>query len=51
VTPLNRPFAIEVAIRDAENDILVRVSDRLESELELLSPVTAAAIVRKLMHI
>jgi hypothetical protein len=42
---------IEAAIRDAENDIMARISERLESELDPLSPATAAAIVRELMHI
>jgi len=42
---------MEAAIRDAENDIMARVSERLESEPDPLSPASAAAIVRELMHI
>jgi hypothetical protein len=47
----SRTALIEAAIRDAENDIMARISERLESELDPLSPATAAAIVRELMHI
>jgi hypothetical protein len=46
-----RTALIEAAIRDAENDIMARISERLESELDPLSPASAAAIVRELMHI
>jgi hypothetical protein len=45
----SRTALIEAAIRDAENDIMARISERLE--LDPLSPATAAAIVRELMHI
>jgi hypothetical protein len=51
VTVRSRPAAIEAAIRDAENDIMARISERLESEPDPLSPASAAAIVRELMHI
>jgi hypothetical protein len=51
LTTRSRPAAIEAAIRDAENDIMARISERLESELDPLSPASAAAIVRELMHI
>ena len=51
LTMRSRPAAIEATIRDAENDIMARISERLESELDPLSPATAAAIVRELMHI
>jgi hypothetical protein len=51
LTSRSRPAVIEAAIRDAENDIMARISERLESELDPLSPATAAAIVRELMHI
>jgi hypothetical protein len=51
LTVRSRPAAIEATIRDAENDIMARISERLESELDPLSPATAAAIVRELMHI
>ena len=47
----SRTALIEAAIRDAENDIMARISERLESELDPLSAATAAAIVRELMHI
>jgi hypothetical protein len=47
----SRTGLIEAAIRDAENDIMARISERLESELDPLSPATAAAIVRELMHL
>jgi predicted NBD/HSP70 family sugar kinase len=47
----NRPTVIEAAIRDAENDIIARVSERLESQPELLTPASAAAIARELMHL
>jgi hypothetical protein len=47
----SRTALIEAAIRDAENDIMARISERLESELDPLSPASAAAIVRELMHI
>jgi hypothetical protein len=47
----SRAALIEAAIRDAENDIMARISERLESESESLSPATAAAIVREWMHI
>jgi len=47
----SRTALIEAAIRDAENDIMARISERLESEPDPLSPASAAAIVRELMHI
>ena len=40
---------IEAAIRDAENDIITRLSEKLESQPDPLSPPSAAAIVRE-MH-
>lgn len=51
LTLRNRPPVIEAAIRDAENDILARVSERLESQADTLSPASAAAIARELMHL
>jgi hypothetical protein len=51
LTLRSRPTAIEAAIRDAENDILARVSERLESQPGPLTPASAAAIARELMHI
>jgi hypothetical protein len=39
------------AIRDAENDILARVSERPESQSDPLTPASAAAIARELMYI
>jgi hypothetical protein len=52
LTPRSRPAAIEAAIRDAENEILARVSERLESQPDdPLTPASAAAIARELMHI
>jgi hypothetical protein len=47
----SRTALIEAAIRDAENDIMAHISERLESEPDPLSPASAAAIVRELMHI
>jgi hypothetical protein len=47
----SRTALIEAAIRDAENGIMARISERLESEPDPLSPASAAAIVRELMHI
>jgi hypothetical protein len=47
----SRTALIEAAIRDAENDILARVSERLESQSDPLTPASAAAIARELMHI
>jgi hypothetical protein len=46
-----RAALIEAAIRDAENDIIARVSERLESQSGPLTPASAAAIARELMHI
>ena len=40
---------IEAAIRDAENDIIARLSEKFESQTEPLSPPSAAGIVRE-MH-
>ena len=51
LTSRSRPAVIEAAIRDAENDILARVSERLESHSDPLNPASAAAIARELMHI
>ena len=46
----NRWFDLIVtAIREAENNILAEVSERLEAK-ETVSPAEAAAIVRELMH-
>ena len=50
-TPRGRTAVIEAAIRDAENDIMARISERLERDPDPLSPASAAAIVRELMHI
>jgi hypothetical protein len=36
-----------VYIRDAENDIIARLSEKLESQADPLSPSSAAAIVRR----
>jgi len=47
----SRAALIEAAIRDAENDILARVSERLESQSDPLTPTSAAAIARELIHI
>jgi hypothetical protein len=44
------PALIEAAIRDAENDIVAHLSEKLESQPDPLSPPSAAAIVRELMH-
>ena len=35
---------IEAAIRDAESDIIARLSEKLESQADPLSPSSAAAI-------
>jgi hypothetical protein len=43
------PALIEAAIRDAENDIIAHLSEKLESQPDPLSPPSAAAIVRE-MH-
>ena len=43
------PALIEAAIRDAENAIIARLSEKLESQPDPLSPPSAAAIVRE-MH-
>jgi hypothetical protein len=43
------PALIEATIRDAENDIIARLSEKFESQTEPLSPPSAAAIVRE-MH-
>ena len=43
------PALIEAAIRDAENDIIARLSEKFESQSGPLSPPSAAAIVRE-MH-
>jgi hypothetical protein len=40
-----------LVIRDAENDIIARVSERLESQSDPLTPASATAIARELMHI
>jgi truncated hemoglobin YjbI len=41
---------IEAAIRDAERDTFARVSEKLESQSDPMSPASAAAVVRELMH-
>jgi hypothetical protein len=41
---------IEAAIRDAERNTFARVSEKLESQSDPMSPASAAAIVRELMH-
>jgi len=46
-----RPALIEAAIRDAKNDVIARISERLESESDPLTPASAAAMARELMHI
>ena len=43
------PALIEAAIRDAENAIIARLSEKLESQPDPLSPPSAAAIIRE-MH-
>jgi hypothetical protein len=40
---------VAAALREAENDILAKASERLEG-MEAVSPAEAAAIVRELMH-
>jgi hypothetical protein len=45
----SRTALIETAIRDAENDILARVSERLKSQSDPLTPASAAAIARELI--
>jgi hypothetical protein len=50
LTTRSRPAVIEAVIRDAENDIMARISERLESEPDPLTPASAAAIVREMMH-
>jgi hypothetical protein len=40
---------IAAALRETENKILAKASERLESK-EAVSPAEAAAIVRELMH-
>jgi hypothetical protein len=47
----SRTALIEAAVRDAENDIIARVSERLESQPDPITPASAAAIARELMHI
>ena len=42
------PALIEATIRDAENDIIGRLSEKFESQTEPLSPPSAAAIVREM---
>jgi truncated hemoglobin YjbI len=41
---------IEAAIRDVERDTFARVSEKLESQSDRMSPASAAAVVRELMH-
>jgi len=41
----------QTALTEAENDIIANVSERLESQADPLSPASAAAIARELMHI
>ncbi len=43
------PALIEAAIRDAQNDIIARLSEKFESQTDPLSPPSAAAVVRE-MH-
>ena len=43
------PALIEAAIRDTENAIIARLSEKLESQTDPLSPPSAAAIIRE-MH-
>ena len=45
------PFLLEAAIRDAENEIVARISKRLEEEPEPMSGAGAAAIARQMMHV
>jgi hypothetical protein len=40
---------VAAALREAENDILAKASERLEA-MAAVSPAEAAAIVRELMH-
>jgi hypothetical protein len=51
VTLRRRAALIEAAIRDAENDILARVSERLERQSDPVTSASAASIARELMHI
>ena len=44
------PALIEAAIRDAENDVIARLSEKFESQTDPLSPPSAAAVVRELYH-
>ena len=51
LTLRNRPTLIEAAIRDAENDIIARITERLESQTYTLIRASAAATARELMHL
>jgi hypothetical protein len=51
LTMRSRATAIEAAIRDAESDIIARISERLESQANTLTSASAAAIARELMHL
>jgi hypothetical protein len=42
------PSLIEAAIQDAENDIIGRLSEKLESQTDPLTPPSAAAMVREM---
>jgi hypothetical protein len=46
-----RPALIEAAIRAAANEVIGRISERRESESDPLTPASAAAMARELMHI
>jgi hypothetical protein len=42
------PALIEAAIQDAENDIIGRLSEKLESQPDPMTPPSAAAMVREM---
>jgi len=42
------PALIEAAIQDAENDVIGRLSEKLESQPDPLTPPSAAAMVREM---
>jgi hypothetical protein len=44
------PALIEAGIEAAENDIIARLSEQLESQSGPLNPTSAAAIVREIYH-
>jgi hypothetical protein len=38
-------------LREAENDIIARITERLESQADTLTPASAAVFARELMHL